>query len=76
MESGLAGVLEESQEMNSVKQIVLFTCEACHIAYQVLHSLSEPYYCDECGAVLYRPSVIKEHVFSKPVKPGKGMKFK
>lgn len=62
--------------MNSVKQIVIFTCDACHIAYQVLHSLSDPYYCDECGAVLYRPSVIKEHVFRQPAKKNKVMNFK
>jgi ribosomal protein S27E len=62
--------------MNSVKQMLLFTCEACHIAWQVYHSLSEPYYCDECGAVLYRPSVVKEHVFQQMVKPAKEMNFK
>lgn len=62
--------------MNSIKQIVVFTCEACHIAWQVFHSLSEPYYCDECGAVLYRPSVVKEHVFQQTTKAGNGVNFK
>jgi len=62
--------------MNSVKLVLLFSCEACHIDWLVLHSLDEPYYCDECGAVLYRPSVVKEHVFQQTVKPGNGVNFK
>jgi len=48
------------------KQIMMFSCEICHITWRVFHADDEPYYCEERGELLYLPNLAKVDVFYRP----------